>query len=264
MDKYKEFWENNLVSSVLIKKRTGIDTGSKDYFDYYDTKLRGFDNWAVENDWYDLNNCYGKNILDIGCGNGWVSFRYACSGANLVISDISENAIKLSQKRFSGNSSVKKAKFLVCNAQDLPFSDSSFDAVTCISVLHNVPNYKKAIAEISRVVKRGGRVYLMVFHSRSFFSKIVIPVAAYLKHKTSQEVLNDYDGPGNPLTQVFSRKQFTVLLNKFNIRISDLQLRYLPKEHFPLFRIKFLSHFQGFLEKKIGFYLYIKGEKCGC
>ena len=99
MNKYKAFWEKNLVSSGTIEKKAGIKTGSREYFDYYDSNLRLFDDWAVNSDWYGFQSASNRKVLDIGCGNGWVSYRYAANGAKVVVTDISESAIRLPNQR---------------------------------------------------------------------------------------------------------------------------------------------------------------------
>lgn len=45
---------------------------------------------------------------------------------------------------------------------DLKFEDESFDAVTCISILEHIPYPRKAIAELGRVLKPGGRIWVQL------------------------------------------------------------------------------------------------------
>lgn len=48
------------------------------------------------------------------------------------------------------------------NIHDLPFEDESFNAVSCISILEHVPHPLKAISELKRVLKPGGRIWVQL------------------------------------------------------------------------------------------------------
>lgn len=85
-----------------------------------------------------------KNILDVGCGNGLV---------NRVLKHCNVTGID-SHPRYEGA--------ITANADDLPFQNSTFDAVTCFDVLEHVEDHEKAINEIARVLKPGGRAYFSV------------------------------------------------------------------------------------------------------
>ena len=100
-------------------------------------------------DYYGLNS--SSSVLDIGCAMGFMlyDFMSIIPGIKIAGLDISSYALGLA------SSDVKPALFLG-NALDLPFADRSFDLVISINTVHNLelPECKKAIAEIERVKKR--------------------------------------------------------------------------------------------------------------
>jgi len=82
-------------------------------------------------------------LLDVGCGNGFFSYYFdkICDTTGI---DYSETMISLNPI----------AKKYVMSAEDLKFSDNSFDIVFCNSLLHHVENINKVIDEMKRVSKK--------------------------------------------------------------------------------------------------------------
>ena len=103
----------------------------------------------------------GERILDIAAGTGTSSAALAKSGADIVAADFSPGMIEVGRKRHPSIS------FVVADAMDLPFEDGEFDAVTASFGLRNVENPKKALAEMYRVLKPGGRLVICEFSTPS-------------------------------------------------------------------------------------------------
>lgn len=110
----------------------------------------------------DMPDMSGKKILDFGCGGGRDCLAFARMGAEVYGVDILESnldyARKLLEKEgFKGNFKLVKEK------DDIPFPDDFFDFVNCNGVLHHIPHDTHVVSEMSRVLKTGGRVFLMVY-----------------------------------------------------------------------------------------------------
>lgn len=100
------------------------------------------------------------NILEVGCGTGqfWGhnAFRVP-TGWSLTLTDISPGMLAgASPNLFPLADRVTLA---VVDAQEIPFEGASFDAVVANHMLYHVPDRRKALAEIRRVLKPGGRLY---------------------------------------------------------------------------------------------------------
>jgi ubiquinone/menaquinone biosynthesis C-methylase UbiE len=85
----------------------------------------------------------GKKVLDIGCATGWVAYRAIKEGADALATDIFGTHV---------NSSIP---FQLCDKEEMPFPDKSFDMVLTANVLHH-GNLTKTTEEIYRVLKEGG------------------------------------------------------------------------------------------------------------
>ncbi len=112
-------------------------------------------------------NLQGLKVLDVGCGLGgpcrMLAEMYDCDVTGLDLSlEFVSTAEKLSQL-------VKldhKTKFVVGNATELPFENSSFDAVWTQHVQMNIPDKHQFYSEIHRVLKPGGFfLYYDIFKS---------------------------------------------------------------------------------------------------
>lgn len=91
----------------------------------------------------------GERILDLGCGDGYVTERIAQSGADVLGIDSSEDMLAAARAR---GLAVQHADIL-----DLPF-EAEFDAVFTNSVLHWVPDHARAASQIAKALKPGGRL----------------------------------------------------------------------------------------------------------
>jgi len=85
-----------------------------------------------------------KSLLDIGCGTGISTIKTI----NSVGIDPSKELIKIAK------SSYPKIKFLVREAESLPFKNKSFYTVISVTAIQNFKDIKKAIKEIERVAQK--------------------------------------------------------------------------------------------------------------
>lgn len=102
----------------------------------------------------------GKELLDLGTGKGPLLekildfFKESEKKWNLYGIDISPKMIeKALEKKLP-------VKFQVGDSENLPYTDSTFDVITCINSFHHYENPKNAIKEIRRVLKSDGTLIL--------------------------------------------------------------------------------------------------------
>lgn len=109
-------------------------------------------------EWLDL--CPGKTFLDIGCGAGGPALRIAATtGCSIVGVDVHEQAVATARSLAVQRGLAKRAEFRASDATEvLPFSDASFDAITCIDAISHFPDRPRVVAEWVRLLKLGGRL----------------------------------------------------------------------------------------------------------
>ena len=105
--------------------------------------------------------------LDMGCGSGNLTRHLLALGCHVTAADVSQRFLDLVTKRFA---SAKLATSRL-NGRDLSqFEDRSFDLVATYSVLHHIPDYLASVAEMGRVCRVGGVVYIDHEASPDFWS----------------------------------------------------------------------------------------------
>jgi ubiquinone/menaquinone biosynthesis C-methylase UbiE len=111
----------------------------------------------------------GERVLDVACGTGLVAFAAARAvGARGHVAgvDLSGEMVAAARRR-AADLGVDNATFARMDAETLDFGDASFDAALCGLGLMYVADVARALAEIRRVVRPGGRACLMVWGERT-------------------------------------------------------------------------------------------------
>lgn len=103
----------------------------------------------------------GERILDVGCGNGSLTFTLAESPAIREIAAIDYSPVFVEDA--VRRNSDPRIKIRQGDACDLPFQDRAFDRAMALLVLHFVPEAGKAVSEMRRVVRPGGVVAAAVW-----------------------------------------------------------------------------------------------------
>lgn len=101
-----------------------------------------------------------KRILDIGSGAGQIAghlLKYGDDDARITCTDLSRQMLRRARQRLKS----ERPEFIAADLTQLPFPDHSFDCVTCGYVLEHLPNAEPGLAEISRVLAPGGRLFLL-------------------------------------------------------------------------------------------------------
>jgi demethylmenaquinone methyltransferase/2-methoxy-6-polyprenyl-1,4-benzoquinol methylase len=117
----------------------------------------------------------GQRILDIAAGTGTSSAAIARSGAEVVAVDFSPGMIAVGRKRHP------RIEFVEADAMTLPFKANEFDAATISFGLRNIEDPRKALKEMYRVIKPGGRVVVCEF-SKPPRALLRAGYGLYLKH----------------------------------------------------------------------------------
>jgi ubiquinone/menaquinone biosynthesis C-methylase UbiE len=116
-------------------------------------------------------NSARRNLcVDVGCGTGFVTGFELPLYETVVAIDISRRMLQVAKRRLGHLNSLN---LLVCDAEFLPLESGIADLVSVSSVLHHLPAPSKSIAEVSRVIDRGGFLYVTrepnSQHVRKFF-----------------------------------------------------------------------------------------------
>lgn len=125
------------------------------------------------------NEIKDKKILDVGCGDGVLSYLLSKKGAKVTGIDNSEEAIKFAKEKCKD---LENIDFLVASAYELPFKGNSFDYVVSSEVIEHLKHPGKMLSEIKRVWNQEEKVVITTpirftempldkMHYQEFFGK---------------------------------------------------------------------------------------------
>lgn len=191
-----------------------LRTGRRKYYDLFSHFYDGFIRLHARQDEDDtryflvdsaqLENKPVRRILDICCGTGTVIFAFAerCPGAALVGYDFSHGMLRKAQEK----NAATRAVFVEGDAADLPFSDDSFDVVTCSHALYELKGQAREMAlwEMKRVVQPDGVVLIM---EHEVPSNPAVKLLFYLRLRSmgSDDAREFVEGGLQRLGKIFSR-----------------------------------------------------------
>jgi SAM-dependent methyltransferase len=117
--------------------------------------------WPQEEPIFDRHPVGSGSVLDVGCGTGEITERLAAKYpyASFVGVDLEQQHLERARTRCARFGS--RVRFQVDDALALQFPDGHFDLVVCRHLLQAIPDAARALTEIRRVLRPGGRAHLI-------------------------------------------------------------------------------------------------------
>ncbi len=159
-----------------------------------------------------------KNILEIGCGNGFNSSLLSKNPSLKIIGiDKSKEAISTSKKRYPWIS------FEIMDAEKMSFSDQYFDEIYAMDVLEHIDNLNNVLNEISRILKKNGKLIVNIPASKS--EKLLLNIRpSYFKEIHHIRIFKD-----NELEKILEKRNYILLKKKFTGFLRHIEFIYLFK-----------------------------------
>jgi SAM-dependent methyltransferase len=147
------------------------------------------------------------HLLEIGCGMGFDSLEFLKRGVRVTAVDLTPTAVRLARRHFELEG-VQAEEVRVDNALDLSFPDGTFDAVWSNGVLHATGDTARAIREVHRVLKPGGRAIISHFYRR--------PSWMYLMNRWGKENIEHKD-EDPPVNEFYTEQEIRAFFAGFRI-----------------------------------------------
>lgn len=215
----REQWSANPCGAHVARD---LKFGTREYFDAIEAyRYLEYAPWMKATMGFDRYS--GKRVLEIGCGTGTDLLQFARGGARVTGLDLTPRSIEIARSRFAVYGCA--GEFAIGDAENLAFPDESFDLVYSFGVLHHSPDTKRAINEARRVLKRGGRAIVMLYHRASlYYWGALIAKRGILKgellRNTPAELMSRYvehtETEGRPLVKAYTRREVRHLFRQFS------------------------------------------------
>jgi 2-polyprenyl-3-methyl-5-hydroxy-6-metoxy-1,4-benzoquinol methylase len=228
-------WENTLR----------LEPGSRQWFEEIDRRFLSASYFAKGADGKPFSrflrpeHIAGKEVLEVGCGMGTHASMLARAGARLTAIDLTERAIEVTKRRFEVFD--LKANIQRADAENLPFADQSFDTVWSWGVIHHSSRFESCLSEITRVLRPGGHLMLMVYYRPSIVYYINNGlIRGILQGKLLQKSLQQIyvDAGDGFYARVFNKRE---LRDHLDDQFDDIDIHVLglKAELFPIPRTEF-------------------------
>ena len=210
----------------------------------------------------------GKKVLEIGVGMGSDYLEWLKAGAEAIGIDISEASINRAQQRCGLHG--LRGDLRVADAENLPFTDESFDIVYSYGVMHHSADAQRCLDEAWRVLKPGGEARIMLYHHVSLTGLMLwLRYGIWRGQSIRRSVYERLESPG---TKTFTKVEVRRLMRNFqDVQIEqvfspgDLLLNQ-PSQRFRtlFFRIVWQLFPRGIVEKigqSLGLFLLVTARK---
>ena len=219
----------------------------------------------------DFSSTRATRVLEIGVGLGADHQRFAEAGAVLCGIDLTARAVSHTRRRlaaFGLASSVLQA-----DAESLPFADEQFDVVYSWGVLHHSPDTPKAVAEVRRVLRRGGEARIMIYHKWSLVGAMLWTRYGLLRMRPFTSLAEIYSqhlespgtkaytvGEARALFKGFSRLDLNIVLTHGDLLTSSAGQRH-QGPFLKLARAVWPRPVLRWLARNLGLYMLIRAVK---
>jgi len=262
--KNKNWWNKNPMTYLdwdlkkkdrIVKQRDGFKELNNKYLDTNPFLKKKFKRLNKKNFLQD------KVTLDLGCGWGTSSINLAKYSKKLYAIDISEMSIKGARENFRFNSK-KKINLKKMDAEKLRFKKNFFDYVYSWGVIHHSANPEKIFTNIYKVLKKGGKSFIMIYNKHSlryyclglYFLIAKLKILAGYNLDTVQKFFTD-----GFYHKHYTKKEITNILSKIGFKNIKIDIDYMAARVFP--GVKKNSKLDLYLKKRFGWFLIVSFNK---
>ncbi len=202
-----DYWNTHTLGFQYVTDRS-IEPGTAAFFAHIRPWMNPYKfPWIMDRIEREAQILRGKHLLEIGCGMGFDSLEFLKRGVRVTATDLTPNAVAMAKRHFEVEG-VRAEEVRTTNALDLPFEDSTFDAVWANGVLHATGDTPRAIQEARRVLKPGGRAIISHFYRK--------PSWMYSLHRFGRENI-EYKEEDPPVNEFYTESEILAMFTGFEI-----------------------------------------------
>jgi ubiquinone/menaquinone biosynthesis C-methylase UbiE len=187
-----DYWNTHTLGLQYVTDTT-LPIGSPEFFEHIRPWMNPYKfPWIMARIEREAVLLRGQHLLEVGCGMGYDSLEFLKRGVRVTATDLTPNAVRLAQRHFE-LAGVQPEAVRTANALDLPFDDNTFDAVWANGVLHATGNTARAVGEVRRVLKSGGRAIISHFYRKHSWMDVLHRFGREnIEHKDDDPPVNEF------------------------------------------------------------------------
>ena len=206
-EQVQDYWDAHTLGLQFVKDGT-LEVGTRGFFNHIlpwmgPTRFP----WLMERIERESALLKDRHLLELGCGMGFVSAEFIRRGVRVTATDLTSNAIAVTNRHFELEG-ITAETVETANALDLYYEDETFDAVWANGVLHHTGDTQKALDEVHRVLKPGGRAIISHFYRR--------PSWMYTLHRVARENI-EFERKDPPVTDFYTEREILNMFDKYEI-----------------------------------------------
>ena len=203
----RSYWDAHPLGLQYMSD-PGVPVGTPEFFEHIRPWMNPYKfRWIMRRIDAESAQLKGKSLLEVGCGMGYDSLEFIRRGVRVTAVDLSPRAVEFCKQHFQVVGADAQ-EVRVENALALSFPDESFDAVWSNGVLHASGDTQKAIDEVFRVLKPGGRAIISHFYRKPSWMYL-------LKHAGRANI--EYDDEDPPVNEFYTEAEIEAMFHKFDI-----------------------------------------------
>jgi ubiquinone/menaquinone biosynthesis C-methylase UbiE len=190
----------------------------------------------------------GSRVLEIGCGAGFLAIALAKRGFTVEAVDHAPEMIELTRRNTRQAGMANQIRATIEDVHELTFEDQTFDLIVALGVINWLHDPRKALVEITRVLKPHGHAILNIARAHALLNPLAVPALEFalerLKLKLEKTVVH------NPQSIVRPRRLMIGELKQF---ISEVNLGVIKERTLGFGPFEILNHsiFSDQIEVKI-------------
>lgn len=221
IDRVRDYW-NARPCNI---RHSPAPIGTRQYFDEVDARKYFVEPHILR--FADHARWAGKRVLEIGCGLGTDTIRFAQAGAHVTAVDLSARSLELVRQRAEVYGLADRISFFEANAEELSHAvpPRPYDLVYSFGVIHHSPHPERVLHEIrSHFSGPDTTVKLMVYHWRSWKVLSILITEAHGAYSRLRETVARHSEAqtGCPVTYCYSRSEVRDLLGAHGFAVEDL------------------------------------------
>lgn len=207
VDAVRAYWDQHTLGLQYVTNPS-LRPGTAEFFAHIRPWMNPYKfPWIMDRIEREAALLQDKHLLEVGCGMGYDSVEFLRRGVRVTATDLTPSAVAFTRRHLEAEN-LEAEDVRMANALSLPFDEGSFDAVWANGVLHATGDTRRAIREVWRVLKPGGRAIISHFYRR--------PSWMYYLHRWGRENI-EFTEKDPPVNEFYTEAEILAIFDGFTI-----------------------------------------------